>query len=155
MLYLPSLPDGPPPLDQRIDASESQLRRAHTVLSDLSLGLESLPLVLSQDGEVLDHLGEISAEGAASMAEQTVRVWREGATRHAREFIRFAEEVYDSTPERANYVLYSMHIAGALTLSIGWRMTLSLTQIRAETVDASQELRRIFDQENQEGSTDQ
>jgi|GEM_PF-920770 len=135
-----SLPEGPPPLNEQITLSSAQLEAAQLVANNLSEGLEGIPVVLSQDGAVVAAGG-----GPESLTERlarhAARAWMEGATSLARELIRFEEEIPEESPERVAYLLYSAHVIGALTLSVGWQMSASLTQLRAEVSDAVSALR--------------
>lgn len=131
-----SLPDAPPPLHEHLDINEEQLEQSGQILTRLADVLE-LPIVLSQDGAIVLHAGTDNDEVIDRLARLSGRVWREGATRLARELIRFEEETIgdEDAPERINLMLYSAHITGAATLSVGWDLSTSLTQIRAEIAD--------------------
>lgn len=140
----PRLPEGPPPLHERVELSEQQVQKVAEELAALSASLDSLPVVLSQDGEVVGFAGTQEAEIADRIAKMADRLWREGATRIARELIRFEEETVSEASERANFLLYSAHIYGALVLTVGWQMSVSLTQMRAEVADAIDSIKRIL-----------
>jgi hypothetical protein len=45
-----------------------------------------------------------------------------------------------------NVMLYAAHIKGGLTLTTGWELALSLTQMRAEVGDAKTELLQILEE---------
>lgn len=141
-----SLPDTPPPLHDRLDVSEQQAQQVQQILNDLSTSLDSLPVVLSQDGDVIASAGTDNDTVIGRIARLAGRVWNEGATRLARELIRFEEETIgdEEAEERVNLLLYSAHIAGAVTLTIGWEMAISLTQMRAEVADVKDRLARIL-----------
>ncbi len=138
------LPDSPPPLTERVTLSRKQTEKAEELLSDLAVALETFPVVLCQQGEVVCYAGTPDEKIAERIARLADRVWREGATRVAREVIRFNEEVIDEQTERTSFMLYSAHVSGALTLAVGWRLTLSLTQLRAEVGDTIQELKQVL-----------
>ncbi len=140
----PRLPEGPPPLHERVELSEQQIQKLAEELAALSASLDSLPVVLSQDGEVVGFAGTQDVEIADRIAKMADRIWREGATRIARELIRFEEETVSDMSERSNFLLYSAHLSGALVLTIGWQMSVSLTQVRAEVADAISSLKRIL-----------
>jgi hypothetical protein len=120
----------PPPLDQRIALSRSQVEKITGLLHALSRSLDGLPAVLTQQGELITAAAPeaIVADRLARVAE---RLWRDGMQHPAREVIRFDEETIEEV-ERANYMLYSAHMTGALTLTVGWQTNLTLTQLRAE-----------------------
>jgi hypothetical protein len=103
-----------------------------------------MPVVLSQEGEVIGSAGPLSELVAERLAKTAARVWREGSSRLAREFVRFEEEVIDEADQRANLLIYSAHVVGGITLTIGWQMSVSLTQVRAEVSDAKAELVKII-----------
>ncbi|MCC6905896.1 MAG: hypothetical protein IT326_08650 [Anaerolineae bacterium] len=140
----PSLPDTPPPLSERVEVSAQQLKRASTVLADLSSAIGGLPVVLSQDGDVVTCAGEVQEVVFDRMARISGRTWQEGASRSARELVRFEEEVIGEDDSRVTMLLYSAHIQGAVTLSIGWQLSISLTQLRAEVKDVRDALRNLL-----------
>ena len=144
MFEIPTLPESPPDLDQQIKISAQKVKKAQEVCAELSSALESLPVVLSQEGQVIASAGPQGEMVFERLAKTAARVWREGSGRLARELVRFEEEVIDEADSRANFLLYSAHIAGAVTLSVGWQVTLSLTQVRAEVSDARAELVKII-----------
>lgn len=135
-------PKNPPPLHELVAASSQQVSAAQKTLGQLSHALEGAPVLLSQDGAVVGYAGIQEQVAAEKMARMAARAWREGATRPAREYIHFDEETIGSEEDRANLLMYSVHLAGALTLTIGWGAGISLTQLRAETEDALIDLRR-------------
>ncbi|GAB4470692.1 MAG: hypothetical protein Kow00124_07090 [Anaerolineae bacterium] len=138
------LPDISTELERRMTISEKQAERAYRVLAEMGLSLESLPLVLAQDGEVIAFAGPISEAHASRLARHADRAWREGAARLPPELIRFQEEMIDDTPERAAYLIYSAHIAGAVTLTVGWQPPISFTRVRAEVTAARADLMQIL-----------
>jgi len=146
MLGIPTLPEAPPELDKSIKLSAAQVKKAKAALEALSASLENLPVVLSQDGKVVTSAGAASEAIIERIAKVAGRIWNDGKDRLARELIRFEEESIEAedADKRANVMIYSAHISGALTLSLGWQMTISLTQIRAEVGDARSELQNIL-----------
>jgi hypothetical protein len=78
------------------------------------------------------------------VARTVARLWQDGSNRLARELIRFEEEIVEGETERLSFFLYSVHINGAVTLTLGWNPSLSLTQLRAEATDVKAALQRIF-----------
>jgi hypothetical protein len=137
------LPTTPPPLDQRIELSASQVRQIAGLLSALSRDLDGLPVVLSQQGEVIGMGGANTHIVPERLARAADRLWRNTANHPAREVIRFEEESIEEV-ERANYMIYSAHIEGALILSVGWHTAISLTQIRAEVTDVRHRILRLL-----------
>ncbi len=138
------LPDISTEFERRMTISEKQAERAYRVLAEMGLSLESLPLILAQDGEVVAFAGPISESHASRLARHADRAWREGAARLTPELIRFQEEMIDDTPERAAYLIYSAHITGAVTLTVGWQPPISLTRIRAGVAAARADLMQIL-----------
>ncbi len=124
--------------------SDEQRHRAAGLIADLSRSLGALPVVLSQEGEAICAAGLADERHAERLARIAGRIWREGVHRTAREAIRFEEEVLDSSDERASFMIYTAHVAGALTLTIGWQLSPSLTQLRAEAEDVIEELRLLL-----------
>jgi hypothetical protein len=139
-----NLPENPPALDQHIAVSQQQTGKIHKAIAKLSQEIEMLPVILSQEGEVIAYAGLPSADSAEHIAKLIGRIWHEGAHRQARELVRFEEETINEADERANMMLYSSHITGAITLAVGWNVSISLTQIRAEVHDVKAELLGIF-----------
>jgi hypothetical protein len=138
------LPENPPALDQHVTVSQQHAGKIHKAIAKLSQEIELLPVILSQEGEVVAYAGLPNADSAEHIAKLIGRVWHEGAHRQARELVRFEEETINEADERTNVMLYSTHIAGALTLTIGWNVSISLTQIRAEVHDVKIELLNII-----------
>jgi len=144
MFEIPILPEAPPDLDQEITLSLEQARKTQSILAELCSSLENLPVILSQEGQVIAQAGAQDEVVAERLAKSAAKAWREGSGRLARELIRFEEEVIDEADARANFLIYSAHIAGGITLTVGWQVTLSLTQVRAEVSDARAELVKII-----------
>jgi len=138
-------PATPPPLDQRLMLSDAQVEEIKRVLLSLSKDLDGLPVIVSQQGELIGAAGSPAPEVSERLTRVTERLWREGSAHTAREVIRFEEESIEEV-ERANYILYSVHLAGAVTLTVGWQLSVSLTQVRAEVLDAREQLTRIFNE---------
>jgi len=137
------LPDTPPSLEQRIALTDQQIEQIGRLTIQLSEALDGLPVVVSQQGEIVHSAGAVDHVVAERLVRVADRVWREGGSHIAREVIRFEEEVIEEI-ERANFVVYSIHIAGALTLTVGWQMAISLTQLRAEVSDVKAQLLRVL-----------
>jgi adenylosuccinate lyase len=139
-----TLPDSPPDLDQTISLTEGDIKKIEAVLKELSEGLEALPVVVSQESQVVAMAGVPDPSIAERISKQAWRTWREGSQNSARELLRFEEEVFEETEARANLMIYSTHIAGSLVLSVGWQLPLSLTQVRAETGDARSQIMKLL-----------
>jgi hypothetical protein len=137
------LPTTPPPLNQRIELSNNQMQQIAGLLSALSRDLDGLPVVLSQQGEVIGMGGANTQIVPERLARAADRLWRNTASHPAREVIRFEEESIEEV-ERANYMIYSAHIEGALLLSVGWHTAISLTQVRAEVTDVRHRILRLL-----------
>jgi hypothetical protein len=139
------LPDAPPALEQRTHVTRQQRQDALKQINDLSAALDSMPVLLTQDGEVICSAGIMTEETSLEHVARTVaRLWKDGANRLARELIRFEEEIVEGETERFSFYLYSVHISGAITLTLGWNPSLSLTQLRAEATGVKTALQRIF-----------
>jgi hypothetical protein len=139
-----NLPVSPPNLDQTLSLSDGDIKKIQVVLNELSEGLESLPVVVSQENQVIAMAGVPDSSIAERISKQAWRTWREGSQRLARELLRFEEEVFEETEARASLMIYSAHIAGPLVLSVGWQLPLSLTQVRAETSDARSRIEKVL-----------
>jgi hypothetical protein len=139
------LPDVPPALQQRTRVTRQQRQDALKQINGLSTALDSMPVLLTQDGEVICSAGMMAEEASLEHVARTVaRLWEAGANRLARELIHFEEEIVEGETERFSFYLYSVHISGAITLTLGWNPSLSLTQLRAEAIDVKTALQRIF-----------
>jgi hypothetical protein len=139
-----ALPISPPPLQEHVTISRGKKEQADTVLAELSARLESLPVVLSQDGEAVGFAGGIDPTFANRIARVIERVWQDGAMRIAREFIRFEEEILEDSAGRSSYVLYSTHVVGAVTLTVGWQLSLPVTQLRSAMLEGAVELNQFL-----------
>lgn len=137
------LPEDPPALDQHIAVSQ-HVGKIQKIIAKLSQELELLPVVLSQDGEPVAFAGLPGAANAEHIAKVADRIWQEGAQRQARELVRFEEETINGADERTNVMIYSTHVAGGIVLTVGWNISISLTQIRAEVSDVKLELLDIL-----------
>ncbi len=137
------LPTTPPPLHQKVALTDTQVRQIEPILARLSRDLEGLPVVLAQQAEVVAMGGISDTALAEHLAHVADRIWRGGAGHPAREIVRFEEETVEQTG-RTTYLLYSQHVEGALTLVVGWQMSISLTQVRAEVADAREALLRLL-----------
>lgn len=137
------LPEGPPALGQHIAVSQ-HVGKIQKVVTKLSQEIEMLPVVLSQDGEPIAFAGLPGATNAEHIAKLADRIWQEGGHRQAREFVRFEEETIDGADERTTLMLFSRHITGGVVLTVGWNVSISLTQIRAEVSDVKSELLDIL-----------
>lgn len=113
------------------------------LIERLSRAAGSFPVVLSQDGEVVCCAGLADETLARRFARLADRLWRVGGP--AREVIRFEEELIGEGDEQHGYMIYSAHVTGALTLTVGWQLSLSLTQLRAEAADIIEELRGVVE----------
>jgi hypothetical protein len=144
MLPHSRLPDSPPALGERIELSGDHTKKLNKIVAELSEALDGMPVVLSQQGDVVAYAGLAEDAAAERIARLANRMWRDGENHLAREVVRFEEETVEKTDETTNLMLYSRHINGALVLSISWHIALSLTQIRAEVGDVRQDLLKLL-----------
>jgi hypothetical protein len=135
--------DASPTLDERIVLTPPQVEQIAAWLGALSRDLDGLPVVISQQGEVLAVGGLVDPMIGERLARAADRLWRGGVSTPAREVIRFEEENIPDV-ERANYLIYSAQMLGALILTVGWQMTISLTQTRAEVADMRARIVRLL-----------
>ena len=124
-------PLGGPALGGHKELTPDQSGQLAEGLAQISRRLEKTPLLLSQDGALLSHAGEISPDAAASMARLAGRVWREGATRSTPEWLCFSDQIASEGSERRSMALYSVVVVGDLTLSAAWDGSPSLSTLRA------------------------
>jgi CheY-like chemotaxis protein len=140
-------------LDKEIDGPELgghiELTPAHAdqlanELKRFSEQLERLPILLVQDGTLISHEGDISRDSALAMARLAGRMWREGATRPAPEWLCFNDQIPGEGGERRAMALYSVLVVGDLALAMGWDGTVSLSTLRARGLEAANALATIF-----------
>jgi len=140
-----SLPDSILPLHQRLTLSDEQVEAAGRLLDGMSRRLGSPPVILSQDGDLILSAGVPDRYMVERLARIAGRTWEGGRERITPEFIRFKEETFgDEGVNRLNIIIYSMHVSGALTLSIGWELSLTLMELREEVGRAKNELLQIL-----------
>jgi hypothetical protein len=137
-------PEAPPPLDEAVRLADAQQKKAEAALADLSAALDGLPAVLSQRGEVVGQAGA-SDEGAEQLAGIAARIWEDGDLYLAREAIQFVEQAIQGQSDHGAYMIYSAHVAGALVLTVGWKLTVPLHQVRTEAASARLALQRLVE----------
>ena len=136
------LPTQPPDLNMELAVSDEQRDEAAAAIEQLSAWLDDLPVVLArQDRVMCATVDDASAERIADLANQ---MWQADQNRLSREVLRFERFSLEESAQRKMVILYSLHITGPITLSVAWRTTLSLTQLRAEAVDVKETLLSIL-----------
>ena len=133
-----------PPLQEHIPISETQTQRMAETLREFDQLGDGLPLLLSQDGVMVATSEAMPREAAMSLAKLAGRVWREGATHPTMEWLRFDDQLPATGGERRNIALYSVLVAGDVTLSAGWDGMLALSLLRASTYQAATRLAGIL-----------
>jgi CheY-like chemotaxis protein len=133
-----------PQLDGNLQLNAQQTRSVNDILAGLSQTLDGLPAVLSQDGNLIASAGPLSQQNAEEFAHLAEQVWGGDEPRLTREVIRFDEQVRTEGTERHRYMLYSAHVAGSVTLSVAWETPVELSVMRAETLQATQAIRRAI-----------
>ena len=128
------------PMLGHIEVSQQQVEQLAGRLEEIGQAMSDIPLFLSQDGALISQVGGISGEVAASMARLAGRVWREGATRPAREWLHFDDRLPAGSGERRSLALYSVRVAGDVTLSAAWDGSVSLSSLRAGVRRAAESL---------------
>ena len=130
-------PLGGPALGGHLELTPDQSSQLAEGLAHISSRLEKTPLLLSQDGTLLSHAGELSPDAATAMARLAGRVWREGATRSTPEWLCFSDQLASEGGERRSMALYSVVVAGDLTLCAAWDGSPSLSTLRANALEAA------------------
>lgn len=138
------LPDGPPTLQELVLLSNQQIADVQAVLGELSEAFQWAPVVFSQDGQLVAYAGVENDDIAEGIAKQASQHWREGATRIAREYISFEEKSYGEGEKYSNVMLYSVHISGALTLTVGLEFPNTLNGTRQRVAYSRGLIRRIL-----------
>lgn len=140
-----ALPENPPELKTRVKVSRDQVKKATKLMRELSRELDGFPVVLSQFGNVVSAGGlDDDPATAQQLAKAINRSWTDGQERLAREIICFEEEIVGAGKEQTSFRLYSIHVLDALTLTVGWQLSVSLTQLRAEVSDMREKLLDVF-----------
>jgi CheY-like chemotaxis protein len=127
-----------------LQLNAQQTRSVTDILTGLSQTLDGLPVALSQVGILIAFAGPLSRQNAEELAHLAGQVWDEGEAHPTREVIRFEEQVRTEGAERHRYMLYSAHVAGPVTLSVAWEAPVELSVMRAETLQATQAIRRAI-----------
>lgn len=140
------LPDLPPAIDEPVAITADYREEAAKIVAGLSRALEGAPVVLAQHGQAIAGSGPLSQQAEAQFARIVDRLWRDGSSERAREVLRFEEEDLGEEGQSLTVMTYSAHVAGGLTLSVGWQADMPLTQVRAETADARQRLQILLDE---------
>lgn len=138
------LPEKAPDLQSSVEFGSEQLERAQRVIDTVSAGLDNMPVILSQQGDVIYSAGDITESAAKQLARTINRTWSANPDQVAHEIIRFEEEIVDIEDGSESYRLYSLHIHNALILTAGWQLSISLTQVRAELLDAKESLQKFL-----------
>lgn len=138
------LPVDPPLLAERVKLTPKQVEEICQHIASLSRILEEMPIVLSQQGDIICAEGVPDDLAAEQLARSADRLWDNNQSRLSRELIRFEEALIEEADSRANFRLYSLHIFKAITLTVGWQLSLSLTQLRAEAKDTRAQLLGIL-----------
>jgi CheY-like chemotaxis protein len=133
-----------PQFDGDLQLNAQQTRDVNDILAGLSQTLDGLPAVLSQDGNLIASAGPLSQQNAEEFAHLAGQVWGGGESLPTREVIRFDEQVRTEGTERHRCMLYLAHVAGSVTLSVAWEMSVELSVMRAETLQAAQAIRRTI-----------
>ena len=134
------------PLLGHIELSQQEAGQLNGKLQEIGEVLDEMPLVLSQDGVLISHVGPISRDTAAAIARVAGRVWREGATRPTREWLCFDDQLPSESGERRSPMLYSVHVAGDVTISAAWDGGTLLSSLRADVLEAAQILGGLLPQ---------
>lgn len=137
------LPVGPPRLHDVVILSNQQIADIQAHLGQLSESLQWVPVVFSQDGQLISYAGVDDEAVAEAIARNAAQLWSEGATRIAREYISFEEKKYGELDQHSNLILYSAHVRAALTLSVGVEFPSSLTTIRQQVDRTRVAIKRI------------
>ena len=133
-----------PPLQEHLSLSEAQTQGLAETLREIDQSENGIPLLLSQDGVMISASEVMPGEAATSLAKLAGRVWREGATHSATEWLRFDDQLPTTGGERRNIALYSVLVAGDVTLSAGWDGLTTLSILRASTYQAAARLAGIL-----------
>ncbi len=140
------LPESPPAIDEPVQIPAGYPQDAKGVVAALSRALDGAPVVLAQHGQAIASAGPLSEQAVAQFARIVDRLWRDGANQLAREVLRFEEEDLGEEGQSLTVMTYSAHVAGGLTVSVGWQADTPLTQVRAEAAEARQRLQILLEE---------
>jgi DNA-binding response OmpR family regulator len=125
------------PLAGHVELTQQQLAQLSEKLRDMSQTLAPVALLLSQDGALISHVGNLTSDSAGAMARLAGRLWREGATSPARECLCFKDQIPGAGTERRTVALFSVIVAGDLTLTVPWDGNASFSTLRTDTLGAA------------------
>jgi hypothetical protein len=137
-------PLGGLPLWEHIELTQQQIGRLVEKLGNIGEALDQVPVFLSRDGALISHEGGVSHDSATAMARLAGRVWREGATRPAREWLCFNDQIPTEGGQRRSVALYSVAVGGDLSLTVAWDGSNSLTTLRADVLEAAATLQGLL-----------
>jgi CheY-like chemotaxis protein len=125
------------PLGGHVELTQQEMDVLTHKLKNIGQTLAPVPLLLSQDGTLISHVGNLSNESAGAMARLAGRLWREGATSPARECLCFKDQIPGAGTERRTVALFSVIVVGDLTLTVPWDGDASFSALRTDTLDAA------------------
>jgi CheY-like chemotaxis protein len=125
-----------PPGRAAVIIPERNQRAAEGHVEAMSLALRKEQVLLTQEDRVVTMMPRLGYAGAAALAQRIRQVWEGGGS--TSELIRFEGEA-DSN----RYMLYSVHVAGDLKLSVALRARLPLPIVRRIARDTAAELAKL------------
>lgn len=132
------------PLGGHVELTQQEMDQLSQKLHDIGQTFVPVPLLLSQDGTLIIHVGSLTDDSATVMARLAGRLWREGATSPAREWLCFKDQIPGAGTERRTVALFSVIVAGDLTLTVPWDGDASFSTLRTGMLDAAAELRSLL-----------
>jgi CheY-like chemotaxis protein len=135
---------GGQPLGGHVELTQQKMDELSHKLKNIGQAFAPVPLLLSQDGALVSHVGNLSTDSAGAMARMAGRLWREGATSPARECLCFKDQIPGGGSERRTVALFSVIVAGDLTLTVPWDGDASFSALRTETLDAAAALENLL-----------
>jgi hypothetical protein len=132
------------PLSGHVELSQEQMDELAHKLRNIGQAFTAVPLLLSQDGALISHVGNLSDDSAGAMARLAGRLWREGATSPARECLCFKDQIPGAGTERRTVALFSVIVAGDLTLTVPWDGDASFSTLRTDTLNAAASLESLL-----------
>jgi signal peptidase I len=121
-----------------------QTERLARRLKGIGTALDGIPLLLFQGGRLIARTDNVPPAAANLIARRAERMWRSGATRPARAWLRINFRSAAHGDRQRAIVLYFVHLTGDLGLAAIWDGKRSQSSLRTSAMKAAQALRGLL-----------
>jgi signal peptidase I len=121
-----------------------QTERLDRRLKEIGAALDGIPLLLFQSGRLIAWTDNVPPAAANLIARRAERMWRSGATRPARAWLRINFRSAALGDRQRAIVLYFVHLTGDLRLAAIWDGKRSQSSLCTRAVKAAQALRGLL-----------